>query len=182
MHDDIDVAAIPNGAHALDVLAQQPFDCGVVDLRLPDMSGFALLDRLQSDSALRDMPIVVFTGKELSGRAEGLRLGLRARHCIARAKCPNAGRQDESASPAGERHRQEPEIDETLNVGVRLPAKCLRQRPVAVRARCVANRTRRTVASPSRLSGSASLPWRRPLAVPVCRSSGRARTTWLSCR
>ncbi len=40
----------------------------MVDLRLPDMSGFELLDQLQAEPTLRDMPIVVFTGKELSRR------------------------------------------------------------------------------------------------------------------
>jgi CheY-like chemotaxis protein len=38
----------------------------VVDLRLPDMSGFELLDQLRAEPELRDIPIVVFTGKELS--------------------------------------------------------------------------------------------------------------------
>jgi CheY-like chemotaxis protein len=38
----------------------------VLDLRLPDMSGFELLERIQERPALRDLPIVVFTGKDLS--------------------------------------------------------------------------------------------------------------------
>jgi CheY-like chemotaxis protein len=38
----------------------------VVDLRLPDMSGFELLERLQADEVLRNIPVVVFTGKQLS--------------------------------------------------------------------------------------------------------------------
>jgi CheY-like chemotaxis protein len=42
----------------------------VVDLRLPDMSGFELLERMQSDERLREVPVVVFTGKELSAAEE----------------------------------------------------------------------------------------------------------------
>jgi CheY-like chemotaxis protein len=38
----------------------------VVDLRLPDMTGFELLERMQQEPGLRDTPVVVFTGKELS--------------------------------------------------------------------------------------------------------------------
>jgi CheY-like chemotaxis protein len=45
-------------------------DCCVVDLRLPDMTGFELLERLQADEALRSIPVVVFTGKELSSEEE----------------------------------------------------------------------------------------------------------------
>ena len=52
------------------MLRQRAFDCCVVDLRLPDMSGFELLERLQAEPALRDIPVVVFTGKELAGEEE----------------------------------------------------------------------------------------------------------------
>ena len=51
-------------------LRERAFDCCVVDLRLPDMSGFELLEQLQAEPALRDIPIVVFTGKELAGEEE----------------------------------------------------------------------------------------------------------------
>ena len=47
-------------------LLDQHFDCAVLDLRLPDISGFELLDRIQEDPGLREIPIVVFTGKDLS--------------------------------------------------------------------------------------------------------------------
>ena len=44
------------------------YDCVVLDLRLPDMSGFELLDELQQDPRLRDVPVVVYTGRELVRR------------------------------------------------------------------------------------------------------------------
>jgi CheY-like chemotaxis protein len=47
-------------------LRSQHFDCCVVDLRLPDMSGFDLLEVVKSEPTMRDIPVVVFTGKELS--------------------------------------------------------------------------------------------------------------------
>src|SRR5262249_30071610 len=65
-HDDIDVAAVGTGEAALDILHGDMFDCCVVDLRLPDMTGFDLLERMQADSKLRELPVVVFTGKELT--------------------------------------------------------------------------------------------------------------------
>ena len=42
----------------------------VLDLRLPDMTGFDLLDRIQDEPELRELPIVVFTGKDLSAAEE----------------------------------------------------------------------------------------------------------------
>jgi len=65
-HDDIEIATAATGAEALQYLLDRPFDCCVLDLRLPDMSGFELLAKVQSEPTLREIPIVVFTGKDLS--------------------------------------------------------------------------------------------------------------------
>ncbi len=64
--DDIDVETARTGAEALDLLRRQQIDCAVLDLRLPDMSGFDLLDVVREDRALSELPIIVFTGRELS--------------------------------------------------------------------------------------------------------------------
>ncbi|HYP17167.1 MAG TPA: response regulator, partial [Opitutus sp.] len=69
-HDDIEIDTAGTGSEALNKLLDQAFDCCVLDLRLPDMSGFDLLNKLQVEPALRDIPIVVFTGKDLSREEE----------------------------------------------------------------------------------------------------------------
>ncbi|PYO93590.1 MAG: hybrid sensor histidine kinase/response regulator [Gemmatimonadetes bacterium] len=69
-HDDIEITAVPTGGEALHMLFESSFDCCVVDLRLPDMSGLDLLERVQTDQRLRDVPIVVFTGKALTTKEE----------------------------------------------------------------------------------------------------------------
>jgi CheY-like chemotaxis protein/HAMP domain-containing protein len=69
-HDDIEITTAATGADALRMLMDRAFDCCVLDLRLPDMSGFELLDRLQSEPNLRDVPIVIFTGKSLTPEEE----------------------------------------------------------------------------------------------------------------
>ncbi|MEH2625889.1 HAMP domain-containing protein/CheY-like chemotaxis protein/signal transduction histidine kinase [Bradyrhizobium sp. AZCC 1719] len=69
-HDDIEILTADTGAEALSTLRNQPCDCVVLDLRLPDMSGFEVLDRLRNDEALSNVPVVVFTGRELSAEED----------------------------------------------------------------------------------------------------------------
>ncbi len=69
-HDDIAIDTVGSGADALAALARESYDCAVLDLRLPDMSGFELIDRIQAQPGLRDLPVVVFTGKELTAEEE----------------------------------------------------------------------------------------------------------------
>jgi CheY-like chemotaxis protein/signal transduction histidine kinase len=65
-HDDIEIVTADTGAGALTTLRDQPCDCVVLDLRLPDMSGFEVLDSIRKDEVLSEVPVVVFTGRELS--------------------------------------------------------------------------------------------------------------------
>jgi CheY-like chemotaxis protein/signal transduction histidine kinase/HAMP domain-containing protein len=65
-YEDIDIIAVGTGGEAIDALTRSAFDCIVLDLRLPDMTGFELLERLHAEPASADVPVVVFTGKELT--------------------------------------------------------------------------------------------------------------------
>ncbi|HEU4429318.1 MAG TPA: response regulator, partial [Myxococcota bacterium] len=65
-HDDIDIAVAGSGEDALAAMRDELPDCVVLDLRLPDMSGFEVLERMRADERLRELPVVVFTGKELA--------------------------------------------------------------------------------------------------------------------
>jgi CheY-like chemotaxis protein len=65
-HDDIEIVNAETGAQALNLLQEEQCDCVVLDLRLPDMSGFEVLERMRSDTDLADIPVVVFTGRELT--------------------------------------------------------------------------------------------------------------------
>jgi CheY-like chemotaxis protein len=80
-HDDVNVTTAGTGAEALEVLREQRADCVVLDLRLPDITGFELLEEIQKDPALRDVPVVVFTGKELTEEEE-LRLRAMAKSVV----------------------------------------------------------------------------------------------------
>ncbi|QYF92813.1 response regulator [Massilia sp. PAMC28688] len=63
---DLHIMAVETGQQALDALKSAHFDCMVLDLTLPDISGFDLLDIIGRDSSLRDLPIVIYTAQELT--------------------------------------------------------------------------------------------------------------------
>jgi HAMP domain-containing protein/signal transduction histidine kinase/DNA-binding response OmpR family regulator len=65
-HSDIDISAVATGQQALQALRDDPADCVVLDLKLPDMSGFEVLENIRDDKTLCEIPVVVFTGRELS--------------------------------------------------------------------------------------------------------------------
>ncbi len=80
-YDDIDVCTAGTGQEALSAIREQQIDCVVLDLRLPDMSGFDVLDELSKSPEFSELPIVVFTGKELSPE-EDARLRTLARSVV----------------------------------------------------------------------------------------------------
>ncbi len=79
-HDDMEMESVDSGAAALNALREKEWDCMVLDLRLPDMSGFDVLDRIANEK-LQDVPVVVFTGRELSAE-EDARLHSMARSIV----------------------------------------------------------------------------------------------------
>jgi HAMP domain-containing protein/CheY-like chemotaxis protein/signal transduction histidine kinase len=69
-HDDIEIETVGSGELALEAMRANPVDCLVLDLKLPDMSGFEVLEEMRADAALADVPVVVFTGRELSAQED----------------------------------------------------------------------------------------------------------------
>jgi len=69
-HDDIDIVTAETGADALGILRGEGTDCVVLDLKLPDMSGFEVLEHMGDDASLADIPVVVFTGRELTAQED----------------------------------------------------------------------------------------------------------------
>ncbi len=58
------VATAENGRMALDMLRREPFDLMLLDLEMPEMNGFEVLEQLGRDLALRDVPVVVTSSLE----------------------------------------------------------------------------------------------------------------------
>jgi CheY-like chemotaxis protein len=64
--NDLQISEADRGQVALDLLHSQHFDCMILDLSLPDMTGFELLNTLNSREVAVRCPIIVYTGRELT--------------------------------------------------------------------------------------------------------------------
>jgi HAMP domain-containing protein/CheY-like chemotaxis protein/signal transduction histidine kinase len=67
---DLKITAVGSGEEALEVLEKHSFDCLVLDLSLPDMGGFEVLKRIRRQNRLKDLPVIIYTGKDLSKQEE----------------------------------------------------------------------------------------------------------------
>ncbi|HWV60963.1 MAG TPA: response regulator [Sphingopyxis sp.] len=67
---DVETVGVGTAAECLEQLKQETFDCMVLDLTLPDASGFELLETLHEDEAHGFPPVIVYTGHELSANDE----------------------------------------------------------------------------------------------------------------
>jgi CheY-like chemotaxis protein len=66
--EDVSVATAGTAAEALEALAGDAFDCVVLDLKLPRATGFDLLEHIRGTEELRDVPVIIHTGKALTQR------------------------------------------------------------------------------------------------------------------
>jgi len=58
------VAAVENGRVALETLRREPFDLALLDIEMPEMDGFQVLEQIRGDLALRDVPVIVTSSLE----------------------------------------------------------------------------------------------------------------------
>ncbi|OQX27573.1 MAG: hypothetical protein BWK80_04665 [Desulfobacteraceae bacterium IS3] len=69
-NSDVQITEAASGKDALDALLNRQFDCMVLDLGLPDMTGFELLGMLKNEKGINIPPVIVYTGKDLSREEE----------------------------------------------------------------------------------------------------------------
>ncbi|HEY6052955.1 MAG TPA: response regulator, partial [Gaiellaceae bacterium] len=68
--EDVAVTAVGSSEEALAALEETRFDCMVLDLKLPKMSGFSLLEKVKEDERFRHLPVIVYTGRDLTRNEE----------------------------------------------------------------------------------------------------------------
>ncbi len=65
---DLEITAVGSGSEALAALQEKRYDCMVLDLVLPDMDGFKLIEEIKAQAG--ELPIIVYTGRELTEKEE----------------------------------------------------------------------------------------------------------------
>lgn len=68
--DNIQISSAKTGENALRELAENIFDCVILDLTLPDMTGISLLEKLSTNEGKSYPPVIVYTGRDLSKNEE----------------------------------------------------------------------------------------------------------------
>ncbi|MHB8589607.1 MAG: response regulator, partial [Candidatus Dormibacteraceae bacterium] len=71
---DARTIAVGTGEEALALLEDQNFDCVVLDLGLPGLSGWEVIDHIRSHKSLRSVPLLIYTARDLTKKEE-LKLG-----------------------------------------------------------------------------------------------------------
>ncbi|MEX0929901.1 MAG: HAMP domain-containing protein [Balneolales bacterium] len=69
---DVSVTAVDSGKQALDRLKEEHFDCMVLDLSLKDMTGLMVLEKMRKMRGLKRLPVIIYTGKDLTKKEESL--------------------------------------------------------------------------------------------------------------
>jgi hypothetical protein len=68
--NDVLITGVSTAGEALKALKENRFDCMVLDLGLPDMSGFELMEEIKKEPSLRTLPVIVYTGRDLTRKEE----------------------------------------------------------------------------------------------------------------
>ncbi|MDW7680104.1 MAG: response regulator, partial [bacterium] len=69
-NSDVRTTTTESGKKAFEMLKTNNFDCMVLDLGLSDISGFELLQMIEAEKSINHIPIIIYTGKEISRHEE----------------------------------------------------------------------------------------------------------------
>jgi CheY-like chemotaxis protein len=68
----IGIIYVSTGKEAIEKLASEKFDCVILDLSLPDISGFEILSKIKNNESPFSSPIIIYTGKRLSAHERAI--------------------------------------------------------------------------------------------------------------
>ncbi|MBC7391447.1 MAG: response regulator [Opitutaceae bacterium] len=59
-----------SGDEALKMLLDKDFDCVILDINLPDMTGYQVLENIRKTENIKNIPVIIYSGKDLSEKEE----------------------------------------------------------------------------------------------------------------
>ncbi|HTE40791.1 MAG TPA: response regulator, partial [Steroidobacteraceae bacterium] len=65
-NEGVEITGVDTAGQALELLQSTTFDCMVMDLNLPDLSGYELLEKMAEEDAVSFPPVIIYTGRSLS--------------------------------------------------------------------------------------------------------------------
>ena len=68
--EDVEITAVGTGEEALLLLSNTIYDCMIIDLKLPDIQGYELLQRMATEEMSSFPPVIVYTGRDLTRQEE----------------------------------------------------------------------------------------------------------------
>jgi CheY-like chemotaxis protein len=77
-NEQVDVTAVGTAEAALETIQVRQFDCAIVDLGLPDLPGAELIERIRKTKSGEELPIVIYTGQDLTKAEERQLQGIAA--------------------------------------------------------------------------------------------------------
>ncbi len=77
---EVEVVGVRSASECLEQLRQSTFDCMVMDLSLPDATGFSLLETLSREDRYSFPPVIVYTGRDLSAKRKPFAALLQVHH------------------------------------------------------------------------------------------------------
>ncbi|MDZ7740614.1 MAG: response regulator [Bacteroidota bacterium] len=63
---NVSIEAVGSGEEAYKLLKKDNFECMILDLGLKELSGYELLEKIRQDKKIKDLPVIIYTGQELS--------------------------------------------------------------------------------------------------------------------
>ncbi|WP_256717727.1 PAS domain S-box protein [Shewanella sp. UCD-KL12] len=69
-NSDIDIECVDNGIEGVEEIMTGQYDCIILDLGLPDISGFEVLKRVDASDLARTPPVIIYTGKEITDKEQ----------------------------------------------------------------------------------------------------------------
>jgi len=123
--------AVSSGDEALTLLQKERFDCVVLDLGLPGMSGWRVIEELQANQSLGSTPLLVYTARDLTRREE-LKLGKAAKSIVIKdARSPQRLKQ-EITSVLRDADQENERVEEVRSNGTELADGALTGKKVLV--------------------------------------------------